>query len=67
MRTTRRRLAQRKAPRLAGAGRGGNLLLAPRVIANTPPVNAPGCQHVSEILPRVLAQLVATLERKAGL
>lgn len=69
MRTTRRRLTQRKAPRLAGTERGGNSLLAARVIANARPVNGPvqfGYRHVSEILPGVFAQLVATLERKAN-
>lgn len=66
MKTTRRCFTKRKAPRLAGTERGGNLLLANSVIANAPPVNDPGCQHVSEILPRVLALLLAMLERKAA-
>ncbi len=67
MKITRRHPAKRNAPRLASTERIWTSYAVAKIIIHARPVNhatCDRCQHVSEILPGVLVQLMANATRK---
>ena len=65
MKTSRRRLTKRNAPRRSNTRRKSNFLMIEKVIVHARLVNA-GCRHIGEIIPAALAQIFAVSKRKAS-